>query len=164
MTSHDDDEIEIMNRAHHAKTNADRCEIYEWNDILQLADVIMGMAELAFKDYHLNLLKYPTHPALTWDAWLKTSKASVGTVHDRDSFFICKSMERGGLSQIRIPHFEINQPPLPNYRPNLPYSEAHYNDFTSMYPTVMRMKNVCRYTSNRYSCQRYEIGGRNYFL
>ena len=56
MKHYDVDEIEIMNRFtlisenQHSMINEESPKFTEWNDIFQLADVILGMAELRLKN------------------------------------------------------------------------------------------------------------------
>ena len=94
------------------KTLQEYHDLYLYQDVFLLDDVLTAFREMCMKQYGLDPLHYYTAPGLTWDAGLKFTGVTLDLITDEDKFLFVESGLRGGVSMISHRHAKANHPTL----------------------------------------------------
>ena len=115
-------------------------EIYLSIDITLLADVFENYRAFFFKQFNLEVSKYVSLPALSYDCMLKYTKCQPDYVYNPDIYYFLKKGIRGGISMIPHRKFHANNPLLSNFNPEKKIWYIIYIDANSLYSSIMNMK------------------------
>lgn len=106
-------------------------------DVLILQAVFDNFRHNIWNEFKIDPCFYISLPSLSMDLFLQTSKAKIELITDSEIYdFVLKGMY-GGLSYIGQRYEEANNKYMSNYDAKKPSKYILYQDYNSLYPSVM---------------------------
>lgn len=117
----------------------DYVDAYMALDVHLLADVFEWFREKTVKEFGLDPLYNDSLPGLSWDCFLRHSKAAMELPPKLNMHHFLEEAKRGGISMTTRRHAQANNPMMgDDYDPSIPMSFLEYQDCTSMYAYAMQ--------------------------
>ena len=112
-------------------------DLYLNLDVLLLADLFENVRQTCILDYGIDPAHCYTLPGFTFVACLKFTEQKLDLFTDSEKFLFIENSIRGGTSVVSHRHAKANNPPVPDYAHNSPYSYLTYLDANKLYGWAM---------------------------
>ena len=123
------------------KTLKDYHDLYNFLDVLLLADVFENFRNICIENYKLDPAHYYTAPGLAWDAALKVTGVNLELLSDVDMLLIVEKGIRGGVSMVSTRYSKANNKYMDDkFNRSEPSKYIQYLDANNLYGAAMSMK------------------------
>ena len=113
-------------------------DLYLKTDTLLLACVVEEFRRVCYETYKLDSIQYISSSHLSGDAFLRTCKADLCLVIEREHLEMVENMIRGGVSSVyEKRHFKCNNKDLNNYDPTQEETYGVLLDANNLYGGIM---------------------------
>ena len=124
------------------KNLGDYHDLYLKLDVLLLADVMENFRKIELTTYKAKLdpMYYLSLPHYSWDCMLKITGKTISLFNDeqRDMYYFCEEMKRGGVSMISLRHAVANNKHMnEKFKKDTISSYIHYIDANNLYGLAM---------------------------
>ena len=119
------------------KTMRDYHDLYLETVVLLLADIFESFRKTCLNNYNLDPAHYLSAPGLSWDAFLKRSRAEIELISDMDMFQFFEKGMRGGVSYIAHRYARANNKYMSTYDKAKSSNYLMYHDANNLYGWAM---------------------------
>jgi hypothetical protein len=119
------------------KTMRDYHDLYLETDVLLLADIFESVRKTCLKNYNLDPAHYLSASGLSWDAFLKRSRAEIELISYMDMFRFFEKGMGGGVSYIAYRYARANNKYMSTYDKAKPSNYLMYHDGNNLYGWAM---------------------------
>ena len=119
------------------KTMRDYHDLYLETDVLLLADILESFRKTCQKNYNLDPAHYLSAPGLSWDAFLKRSRAEIELTSDMDMFQFFEKGMREGARYIAYRYAKANIKYMSTCDKTKPSNYIMYLDANNLYGWAM---------------------------